>query len=264
MELHEGVRLAVVRAGALDDALEPTAVLWVDHDHDVAAAHGLGDQVGQRHALAGLRGAHQQGSAFEVLQWPMQRVLDGLHSVDVRQADLGVGLGGMPLAEQALQPMRDGELPVVHFREFVQTLRMHRTPFEAEAEEHLGGVFAQAGELPRADDLDATAAQRTAQAQHAHGLAEAVQRHGRAGASDRQRRKQRQRSRSGHAREVAGGDQPGHAGVRLEGGAPGHLVATDKHVIGSRAPCAGRTPQGLRMRPKGRRHAGRGLQRAWT
>jgi hypothetical protein len=91
---------AVVLAGALDDALEPPAVLRVDDDHHVAAPHRLGDQVGQRDTLAGLGGAHQQRPALEVLQRPVQRVLLRFDAVDVGQADLGVGLRLRVVAEQ--------------------------------------------------------------------------------------------------------------------------------------------------------------------
>ena len=72
MEFHEGVRLAVVRAGALHDPLQAPAVLRIDDDHHVAAPDRLGDQVGECHALAGLGGADQQRAALEVLQRPVQ------------------------------------------------------------------------------------------------------------------------------------------------------------------------------------------------
>ena len=103
VELQEGVGLAPVFAGALRHALEATAVLGVDHDDHVAAPHRLGDQAGQRHALAGLGRAHQQRAALEVLQRPVQRHLSRLDAMDVRQADLGVGLGFGRVAEQRQQ-----------------------------------------------------------------------------------------------------------------------------------------------------------------
>ena len=77
MELEEGVGLAVVLARALHDALEAPAVLGVDEDDDVAAANGLGQETAEGNALAGLRGADEQRSAFEVLQRAVERFLVG-------------------------------------------------------------------------------------------------------------------------------------------------------------------------------------------
>jgi hypothetical protein len=103
---------------------------------DVAAPDRLGDQVGERHALAGLGGAHQQRAALEVLQRPVQRAFLRFDAVDEGQADLGVGLGLAVVAQQLQQARRYGELPVVDLGEFVEPLRMHGLPFEAEAQEH--------------------------------------------------------------------------------------------------------------------------------
>ena len=55
--------------------------------------------------------------------------------------------------------------------------------------------------------------------------------------------KQRQRSLQRPRREVAGGDQPGHAGVRLEGGAPGHLSQRRTSMSLAPAPRAGGRPR---------------------
>jgi hypothetical protein len=60
VELDEGVRLAVVGAGAFDDPLELAAVLRIDHDHHVAAPDRLSDKVGERHALTRRGGSDQQ------------------------------------------------------------------------------------------------------------------------------------------------------------------------------------------------------------
>jgi hypothetical protein len=148
VELQEGVGLAPVLAGALRDALQAAAVLGVDDDDHVAAAHGLRDQVGQRHALAGLGGAHQQRAAFEVLQRPVQRHLARLDAMDVGQADLGIGLRAAVVAQHLQQAGRDGELAVVDLGQFVEALRVDRPPLEAEAQEHRVGLLGTSGRQP--------------------------------------------------------------------------------------------------------------------
>ena len=159
VELEERVGLAPVFACALRHALEPTAVFGVDDDDHVAAPHRLGDQAGQCHALAGLGGAHQQRAALEILQRPVQRRLARLHAVDVRQADLGVGLGLGVIAQERQQARGDRELAVVHLGQFIQALRVHGAPLEPEAKEYLVWVAAPARQVTGAEQLNATAGQ---------------------------------------------------------------------------------------------------------
>jgi hypothetical protein len=79
------------------------------------------------------------------------------------------------------QARRYREFPVVDFGQFVEPLRMHGLPFEAEAQEYRGRVRAAAGKVVGADDLDGAPAQGCAldqyaqclgHPQHAHGEAE--------------------------------------------------------------------------------------------
>jgi hypothetical protein len=67
--------------------------------------------------------------------------------MDVRQADFGVGLGFGLVAEQRQQARGDRELAVVDLGQLVQALRVHRSPLEAEAQEHLVGLAAPAGQF---------------------------------------------------------------------------------------------------------------------
>jgi len=103
MELDKRVLVSIVLAGALDDALETLAVLWINEHDDVAALDGLRQQVCERDPFAGLRRAHQQDAAFEVLQRSIDRMLLGFHAVDVWKSDLGVRLRIHGVAEEPEQ-----------------------------------------------------------------------------------------------------------------------------------------------------------------
>ena len=233
MELHEGVRLAVVLAGTLDDALEAAAVLRVDEDHDVATTDGLGQEVPERDAFAGLGRTDQQGPAFEVLQRTVERVLLRFDAMDVREADLGIGLRTDCEAQQSQQVGRNGIFLVVDLRELIQALRMDGQPLEAETEEHLARVARERLELPGGDDLHGLARQRGAHREDAQTLARSVsghhQRHQRQ--SERDRRWDESAPAEVHEEEQA--DQPRSASPHLVGRSPRHFVVTDQHCSSS-------------------------------
>ena len=157
MELEKGVGFPVIGAGPFDDALQTPAVFRVDHDDHVAPADGLGDQVTQGDALAGLRGTHQQGAAFEVLQGTKERLLPGLDAMDIGQADLVVGLGRAFVSQVTQDARRQRELPIVDLGQLVEPLGMYRAPLEAKAQENLGRICAVLGQDHGVGDFDAAA-----------------------------------------------------------------------------------------------------------
>ena len=230
MELHEGLGLAVVLACPLHNAPQPAAVLGVDDDHDVAALHRLRDQCRQRDALARLGGADQQRAALEILQRPVQRHFPWLDAVDVRQADFGVGLWVAVVPQPAQQAGRDGEFAVVHLGQFVEPLRVDRPPFEAETQEHIGGVLAPAGQRGGTHDLDAPAAEGRTQDQNIHRLRDAQQAHHEAEQGQRRGKGDRQPASRTDDREERHGQCPDRARIQLVGAAPRHFVAAHQHV----------------------------------
>ena len=177
MELQERVGIPIVAAGTLHHALEAPAVLRIDEDDDVAAPDGLGEEAAQRHALAGLCRSHQQRAALEVLQRPVQRLLPGLDAMDEGQADLGVGLRVDGVAQQTQNGWRCGVVLVVDLCEFVEALRVHRQPLEAEAQEDLRRITRQGFQPACRDDLHGLAGQRRPDGQHVEALSQSVAGH---------------------------------------------------------------------------------------
>jgi hypothetical protein len=229
VELQEGVAVAVVLACPLHDPLETPTVLRVDHDDHVAPAHGLCDQAGQGHALARLGGADQQRATFEILQWPVQGVLVRFDAMNEGQSDLLVGLLVRALAQEALGPWRHRVGPEVDLGQLVEPLCVQRLPLEAEPQEDLRGLAAQARQLDGADDLDTPSAEGGAQAQHPHGLRNAPRTHGHAAEPQHQRRQAWHPGGQAGGREVQRSERPRNPCPGLVRGPPRHLVAAGQH-----------------------------------
>ena len=181
MKFHEGVGVTVALAGADDGTLQTPAVLRIDHDDDVAASNGLGDQIRQRHPFAGLGRADEESPPLEVLQWAVQCAFAGLHAMDVWQADLCIRLWRDLVPEKIEQGGRDRVLAVIDLGKLVQALRVLGQPVEAEAQKDLCRILGQPLLLNGADDLHRPSSECCAQYHDVRSLGGPPDRHGQAG-----------------------------------------------------------------------------------
>ena len=101
----------------------------------------------------GIRDLVRSRGLGDVYKRQVERLFAGLDAMDEGQTDLGIGLGADRVAEQSQQRRRYGVVLVVDLGELVEALRVHREPFEAEAQEDLAGVACQRFELGCCDCL---------------------------------------------------------------------------------------------------------------
>ena len=92
MELEKCIGIARVLAGAHNGTLKTLGVFGIEDDDNVAPVDGLGNQHRERDALAGLGGAGNACSAFEVHQRPIETSLFRFDAVDVGESDFVIGL----------------------------------------------------------------------------------------------------------------------------------------------------------------------------